>query len=330
VVEDRTTALTLQAEELLAALRVVPTPVNAGVAIDGVSIGHGIWEGRLHDGPHRIEVSAEGFLPAAEEVTIGQDQHREVRIDLRRDPRSSFARRRSRTMIEAGVSIALAPLFGGDVASGCSGACSGGVPAGGYAVVRAGRELAMGISFGVSAGYLAAVQRLHARPASLNVVGDSPETVQADDSLWVHAALIGAWAGLSFDLPIRLQLRLGGGAMLGSASDTRSGSGPSGTLEPSGQKRPFRGVYLAPELRVGLWTRGHLEVIAGIGLIAAFAPSRPTWTQGPCQAPSAIRISDGYCTVVTGASSELGAFPTQTFLGPILAITPGIGASYAF
>jgi hypothetical protein len=325
VVENRTTALTLEAEELSAALRVVPAPVNASVAVDGVSIGHGIWEGRLHAGRHRIEVSADGFLPAAEEVAIERDERREVRVDLLRDPRSSFARRPSRTTIEADVSLALAPLFGGEVASGCSGGCSGGVPAGGYAVVRAGRELAVGLGFGVSAGYLAASQRLRGRPAVLTVVGRPPETVQADDTLWLHAALLGAWAGLSLELLLPLHLRLGAGAVLGSASDTRSGSGASGTLEPSGQARPFCGAYVAPELRMGLWARGGLEVSAGIELIAAFAPSAPSWVQGPCV------MGRGSCTVVTRPSLvETGTFPAQTFTGPVLAITPGIGTRYTF
>src|SRR6185369_14685078 len=51
---DRTATLTLAAEELAAEVRIEPVPVNAGVAIDGVAVGRGIWDGRLRAGPHRI------------------------------------------------------------------------------------------------------------------------------------------------------------------------------------------------------------------------------------------------------------------------------------
>src|SRR5262249_14324595 len=58
----QTTPLTLAAEKLDAEVRVIPTPAGASVAIDAVTVGHGLWQGRLREGRHKIEVLSDGFL----------------------------------------------------------------------------------------------------------------------------------------------------------------------------------------------------------------------------------------------------------------------------
>jgi hypothetical protein len=58
---NQVTPLTLLAEPLTATLRVEPTPAGAAVALDGVNLGNGLWEGRLRAGTHKVEIAAEGF-----------------------------------------------------------------------------------------------------------------------------------------------------------------------------------------------------------------------------------------------------------------------------
>src|SRR5262249_51194997 len=58
---NETTPLFLAAEQLGSLVRIEPTPAGATVAIDGVTVGQGTWEGRLHSGLHRIEIADEGF-----------------------------------------------------------------------------------------------------------------------------------------------------------------------------------------------------------------------------------------------------------------------------
>lgn len=316
---DRTTSLTLTAEELSAALRVEPAPVNASVAIDGVNVGRGVWEGRLRQGPHRVEVSADGFLPAVDEIALGRDERLRRRVELRRDPRSTFAPRPSRFMLEAVTAPAFAPLFGGDVAGGCTVGCDKGTAAGGYGVVRGGYELGVGLGFGVAAGYLAAAQSVRNRSTSITAVGQAAEPVTVADSLWIHAGLVGAWAGFSLDVPVPLHLRLGAGALLGSASDTRAGGSSAGSVEPTGELRPLRGAYVAPEIRVSLVVRSRVEVSAGIEVLAVFVPSPPQW-------------GGGHDVIVDRRPGllEYATFPAETFAGPILAIAPSLGARYAF
>jgi hypothetical protein len=52
------THVSLAAEPLDASLRVAPEPASALVAVDGVTVGHGVWEGKLKSGAHKIEVAA--------------------------------------------------------------------------------------------------------------------------------------------------------------------------------------------------------------------------------------------------------------------------------
>src|SRR5262249_16281662 len=80
------TTLTLTAEALDTALRVEPTPGGALVSIDSVAVGHGAWEGRLRVGQHKIEVTAEGFLPEVRRVTLERQKRQVLTIELARDP----------------------------------------------------------------------------------------------------------------------------------------------------------------------------------------------------------------------------------------------------
>ena len=86
----RPTLLTLTAESLDAWLRVEPTPGGASVSIDSVTVGYGVWEGRLRVGAHKIEVRADGFLPVTQEVTLDRRNPRSLAIKLERDPTSTF------------------------------------------------------------------------------------------------------------------------------------------------------------------------------------------------------------------------------------------------
>jgi hypothetical protein len=86
----RPTILTLTAESLDAWLRVEPTPGGASVAIDSVTVGYGVWEGRLRAGAHKIEVSSEGFLPVTRQVTLERRKPQSLAIQLERDPTSAL------------------------------------------------------------------------------------------------------------------------------------------------------------------------------------------------------------------------------------------------
>jgi hypothetical protein len=97
----RPTLLTLTAESLDARLRVEPTPGGASVAIDSVTLGYGVWEGRLRAGTHRIEVRAEGFLPVTKQVTLERRKPQSIAIQLERDPATTLGSTTRRAAIAA-------------------------------------------------------------------------------------------------------------------------------------------------------------------------------------------------------------------------------------
>ncbi|WP_434047435.1 MULTISPECIES: PEGA domain-containing protein [Sorangium] len=324
---DRTVPLTLSAEELVSALRIEPVPVNASVAIDGVLVGRGLWEGRLRAGAHQVEIAAPGFLPESRRVVLGRDQIEVARVALERDPSSPFWRRPSRPsrlVAEAVTRVVLVPGFGGGVAGTCIRSCEGSLGTGGAAVLQVGYELGMGLGFGVTAGHLAASQRLEGRATTVTPVGleDNPGTV--DDRLSLRGALLGGWIGLTLPLSDRVPLhfRLGGGALIGSLLDERtngafmaSGDAPY-ELGPYVQQHPALFFYATPEVRLG-WSLGRrVQVTASVALPLLVDRRQARWDAGQ---------------VVPAGTDGRGQFPAERLTGPVvLTIAPGIGARYEF
>jgi hypothetical protein len=173
--------------------------VTASVAIDSVSVGRGVWEGRLKSGPHTIEITADGFLAEAEEVTLTSGELRVVPVRLERDPKSPFWRpppRKPRFLVELAAGVPLLPTFGGDVAGTCIESCRKLVGVGAQGIIHGGYELGNRFGFGLLAGYLMAWQVTLGREAELKVVDDGivSTTGSAADGLALHGLLTGAWA----------------------------------------------------------------------------------------------------------------------------------------
>jgi hypothetical protein len=188
--------LALTAEELDAAMRVVPVPADASVAVDGLFVGRGAWEGRVRPGTHKVALVADGYFNADQEVKVDRGGRGVVATTLKRDPRSPRWRKPGRFMIELGGAGALSPSFGGDIARSCTGPCTHGLPLGGYGIFHGGYELGSGFGFGVETGYLAMQQSTFGRSTSLQAVGiKNPDTGTATDVIKLRGFLAGAFAG---------------------------------------------------------------------------------------------------------------------------------------
>ncbi|WP_437819070.1 PEGA domain-containing protein [Sorangium sp. So ce1078] len=324
---DRIVPLTLSAEELAASLRVEPVPVNATVAIDGVTVGRGVWEGRLRAGAHRVEIAAPGFLPESRRVILGRDHTEVARVTLERDPRSPFWRkpaRPARLVVESVTGAVLVPSFGGGVAGTCIRGCEAPLGTGGSAVLHAGYELGMGLGLGVTAGYFAASQRIRGRTIEVTPVGLPPNQGTVDDRLALRGALLGGW--LSFTLPLServpLHFRLGAGAIAGALLDERTNgafrasSGATYELAPFLQKHPALFFHVTPEVRIGLPAGRHVELSAGIAFPVLVDLEEPAWNA----TQALLAGEDGR-----------GTFRAERLAGSVLlTIVPGIGARYEF
>jgi tetratricopeptide (TPR) repeat protein len=344
VQQNENANLTLSLESLTSSLRVEPTPVNALVVIDGVSVGRGIWEGRLRSGAHRLEVAEEGFLPIAQSLSLGNGDRSVKAIALERDTNSPLWRASipSRFVLEATASGALSPGYGGDVA-GCSG-CSAGLVYGGRARASLAFELGIGLGFSADAGYLWTRQGVDGRATQLSPLpaGSSPaENGTTTHELTGRGATLGGSLFFHRGTKLKWTARVGGGIWLASLTDRRSGeftttvsARPDGTI---GQPAPYRTddveqsqsgqyAFVSPEVRIGLPVFKGAEVSFGIETLLAFALSQPKWD------PLGSRVLTGTCR--TQASNDcvtdgLAVFDASSLTAStIFLLVPGIALRY--
>lgn len=87
---NQMTALTLSVEELGARLRIEPSPSIANIAIDGVVVGRGVWEGKLRAGGHRVELASSGYFSLTRDVSVDAGARRVVPLALERDPSAAL------------------------------------------------------------------------------------------------------------------------------------------------------------------------------------------------------------------------------------------------
>jgi len=318
------TALSLAAEPLEGSARVEPTPAGASVAIDGVVVGRGVWEGRLRVGPHRIEVADEGFVPSVRRLELSKGQAQVIPVSLERDLSSPLwaAAHPSRFTVEVDGAFGPAPLFGGDVVAGCD-TCTARPGIAMLGVFHAGYQFSSGLGLSLDAGYLRVLQSV-TRPAVLTLVPNGtpagPGTVQ--DSLRLGGIALGASGSYHGGESLTFLFRLGAGIFLGTGRDERTGTFTTTTGAVSGlavTEAPSAAyVYVAPEARLGHRFGSHLEISAGVTAILLVAVKQPRWDEAAG-------------LVYSAADRAYLGFSSEALAGTALfAVLPGIGARYEF
>ena len=340
--------ITLSLEPLEGELRIEPTPANAVAAVDGVTLGRGVWEGPVRLGEHRVEVASEGFLPSQQTVRLDKGSRRVVAVSLERDPSSPLWRVQHppHVFVEAQGAALLAPSLGGDLAGACSGACSSGLAVGAIGQLRAGYELSSGLGFAIGGGYALVQQSLAGRtdalqPLPIGSLASDPGT--SNDKLAVQGPVLTASASVHRGSRITWLARVAIGAWFATVSDTRSGSyttvlsaHPDHTLGspvtyavgPLAESAGSTYGVLVPELRVG-WHLGKVELGAGVQALLALPFSTPRWQSQSSQeqvltgncggAPTATCVSDGLA--VYGGASLTG--------NVVVLIAPGLSVTYS-
>jgi hypothetical protein len=319
---NHTTVLTLQAEELTAALRVSPTPIGATVAIDGVVVGRGLWTGKLRTGQHRVEVAAEGFLPVTRQVKIAKGQQESLSLELDRDPSSALWRAQNppRFTVEVDGALAVAPSLGGDVDSSCEGACSKKPGLGGLVWGRVGYQLGSGLGFSLDAGYLAITQAIRDRATPIQPTGLPESTGTANDTLSLSGLLLGAEAAFHRGAKMPVTFGLGFGALIGTLNDHRTGdfptrAGSSFHADVAGSSTA-RYLYLDPKARVGFKVGARFEVNAGIDVLILVSLTQPRWDR---------------TVPIAAASDGVAYFYSDALAGKTMFVFgPGLGARYEF
>ena len=314
VVAGGTTPLTLALETLDAELRVEPVPAGALVAVDGVSVGNGVWSGRVRSGGHRVEVAASGFLPRARSILLAVGQRETLEISLDRDPESPMwgATGRGHFVVDASLGVATGSLFGGDVSGSCGNGCSTALPLGTQGMLHGTYELKNRVGFALDAGYLVTGQKTKGRAIPATPRGRPPIEGSADDALSLRGLTLGGSVAYHTASAIPILFRLGAGVLLGEARDERTATFPLGTTAGA-QSKAARFGYFAPEVRVGFRLGEHAEVLVGAQALFLVPFTKPSWED-------ADEVVLGRDFLSFGQASIVGSL--------VVVVTPGIGFRY--
>lgn len=336
--EGQTTRLTLVLEELDSELRVEPTPVNASVALDGVELGRGLWEGRVRAGAHTVEVAAEGFLSSTRQIETKSGSRRAVAVKLERDPNSSFwgSQNLPAFVVEAFVGAAtVLPGLGGEVSADCGG-CDKSFPIGVLARLSPGYRFRSGLALWLDAGYLRAQQKLTNRKATLYPRGiPTPPVGVVNDELRLSGFLIGAAAGLQRGEKWTWTLRLGAGAFIGTLRDARAGrfpnsvapSEPSFGVGPVTETPDARYLYVAPSASLGYRLGDSFALGLGLNGIAMFGLTQPKWTnRSTVLAGAGCGKNLAYPACLGEAEYKVQTLAEKT----LIVVSPGLDLRYEF
>lgn len=327
--EQGTETLNLEATPLEASLRIDPTPATATVAIDGIAVGRGVWEGPLRVGAHDVELAADGFVPQKKRLMLVRNQREVLAVALERDlDNPMWVTHRSRVVLEvaAGPSFALG-----------SSQITGSTPAIGFqTTLRVGWELPSGVGFFGEAGFLALFGSSSGR--ATQVQADTINVGTADDSVRVTGATFGGAIGWHRGEAWTFTGRLGAGGIAGAAFDRRTGtftngagetyrirSSPDGSTVVDGLSDAAALFYLyaAPEVRIGRRIGKRIEVSIGVQGLFAFGLASPSWSDDrfvPTSPNAPQQRGDGP-----------GRFPRETMFGGVRAIlTPSVGVRADF
>jgi PEGA domain len=320
VVQDQVTPVVLVSEKLDASVRVEPTPSGANVAIDGVNVGNGLWEGRLRSGTHAIEIGADGFLTQTRQVTLTSGDRQVVSATLERDPNSAVFRAANPPRIVFSVDGALAVAM--------TGVADSGLGLGPLARVHIGYEAGWGLGVALSGGYFSAAQSVSSRSFHLSPTGFNAYDHTLDESTSLRGALLGIDGSFHRGKTTTLTGRIGVGMLIGGAKDTRSGTLPVVNPTPPAGSAPTYAAsattsqsaisaYVAPEIRVGYRVAEHVEIDIGAALFIIQSISRPKWDTSGSPITS---TADGQVTMPSDPLTK----------STLVVISPSVGARFDF
>jgi hypothetical protein len=287
--------LSLRATTLDAQLRVEPTPSNARVDIDGVTVGNGIWDGRLKSGAHKVEVTAEGFLAFRKDIVIASGKAEVVNVSLERNPDDPrWTQFRPHVYAELVGGLALSPSFGGSADDSCgSGKCSERSRPFGFIVgARGGYQATSGLGIELFVGYLKLKESMTRDGKS--AVAD-PHVVSLTSAAYEDTTNIaGPMAALSASYQLfettPLTFRLWAGAARVKATFTNSGSFAGRSRNPADPNEiadftldvsvPEKSTQLwipmvGPEARIGYRISRRFMVDLGMAAFFMFGPETP-------------------------------------------------------
>lgn len=352
---NQTTTLRLSATRLDATVRVDPTPTSARVDVDGVTVGNGVWEGKLRSGKHQVEVTAEGFLAWRREVSVRSGQREVLRVALERDLSNPMWREsffEPHLYLEALGGPALARSFAGGADAACSDAgCSDRSRPFGFLVgARGGYQLTSGLGLELFLGYLSLSESVTRQKSAS---GDFPSTATAfEDTTKLRGPAAALSASYQFFERTPLLFRVWLGAARAKADFSGSGTfrGRATTVATGGQtltydfaepvdipeQSPSLWVpFTGPEVRIGYRVSKRFAVDAGVAMFVMFAPTTArvgTSDRDRAKNERSQQLPDVPNAFSDGSTARLGLLrlgPDDGF-GTFLTVVPSVAARLDF
>lgn len=341
---NQATNLSIVAEPLPCTLKVQPTPANARVAINGVEVGVGGWEGRLRCGGHAVELAADGFLPITRGISVLKGSPGVLVESLERDPNSELwkAKNPPRITLEARTGLLLGPSIGGDIVGACGDGCSKSASLGMLASFNVGYQLGNGLGFAADLGFLYEGQSVDGRKAKVEPVGLPVQEGRASDAIKLYGLTLGAALTYERGEKVVWGGRLGTGIALSGFSDVRYGtfSYTNDQGKPSSYNTPrirdrhafgdWASLYLAPEFRLG-YRFGKLVLLGGFQAFVKVGLASGNWSLTQEVPAAGARCGASTPATVRPDCQGQGTYGSETVLGGIsVALSPTVAARYEF
>jgi hypothetical protein len=340
VLAGQTVPLALRASPLGPSLRVEVDPRSAQIALDGVEVSRGIWEGRLPVGPHAAEAWEEGYQ--RERISFTPGGPRTARVALQIDEGHPRWRQGARATlsVEGVLGATIGPGLGSAAEAACPGRCSGSAT-GGLAGARLVYALPVGLRLEAGGGYLQT-----SRPFTRSVDAGAPgsPTFVLDDEIRLAGPYAALGVGFGYRLSggasgkstVRALGRLSLGAFFARSSDVVTGVATGGgesapvNVARSGKAASGATVFAMPELGLEL-TSGRLSVGFGLG-VGFFLLDGPTLSNGEIT-PATSPLTPGAppCTAERAACFRgSNAIAQERAYGRFVLFVPQLSAGWAF
>jgi len=291
VVVDQVFNLRLKAEELGGEAHIETEPPGATVALDGVPLGQGTWEGALRLGTHKVDVTAEGYFGASKSFEATEGKKAVVVVKLDRDENSPFWAKGRRRPIS--VALVVGGLFGASMGSDYEKSCGSTVngapvdctgrsrPFGFAGGIRAAYEITPGFAVELDLGYMLTKYSV-SRKMTLLGEGQSRANVNITDDVSVAGPMFGIGASYTFfRQPMILSGALSGGIILAKVKETRKGTvetqaPPSPRDMTDASPTDSKAIpFVAPEVRLGIPIGESMTLGFGLGVLIGVTESKP-------------------------------------------------------
>jgi hypothetical protein len=339
VVKGQTTLVRLKSEPLGPVTFLGVWPSTAELALDGVPLGHGRWQGALPVGAYVLTAEEEGYFGQEKHVVItpataGAKTQR-LTLDLVVDAAHPRWPKRpaGHVWIRAMTSFLVGNSLHSGAEAGC-GSCGGpvlGLAAGG----RIGYELPVGVSFEISGGYLSVAHDFD-RTLSEAFPKNAPTYTTSyalSDRLRLRGPFVGAGSSIQRRLSRHWSFegRATIGAVFATSVDPVKGTATAGTdtadvsIANADQSVSSIALFVMPEFgatyRLGSW-----QVGASLG--ALFVPTAgPTLPRGEIAVPPAC---DPTKPGAVGCTPVSQAIASERAYGAFGLLAPTISAGYVF